>query len=203
MTPDTGNSSPVVKLTDANIRLLRGRSVEIDYTDKRGNTTTRTVTPMHLTRVHGHPAMYAHCSLRGENRTFLLRRVERCTCADWPDIIAQNEKEQLTRLCTKLESTEKARLGLLLMVAVSIAGFTFGIYNTTSPSVSVSRYTRSDGTRVSGYSRKPPGSVRRDRPYTLIRGVSLLLLIGGGIGAWLAHQQVTSLRDDLKRLQRP
>ena len=49
----------------------------------------------------------------------------------------------------------------------------------TPASVSVSGYTRRDGTRVSGYSRRPPGSVKHDAPFQFVSCVSWIGVLGG------------------------
>ncbi len=50
----------------------------------------------------------------------------------------------------------------------------------TPYSVSVRGYYRSDGTYVSPHNRRPPGSVEKDAPYELSRGILIVILLGSG-----------------------
>lgn len=58
----------------------------------------------------------------------------------------------------------------------------------TPKSVSVSGYTRKDGTHVSGYSRRPPGGAAHDRPYESkffwYRTASFIVLVIFGFGIY-------------------
>jgi len=51
----------------------------------------------------------------------------------------------------------------------------------TESSVHVSGYTRGDGTNVSSYNRRPPGSVEHDQPFIIIRGLCIILIIPIGV----------------------
>lgn len=66
----------------------------------------------------------------------------------------------------------------------------------TPASVSVSGYTRRDGTTVAPYSRRPPGSVKSDKPYSQMQGFGLLLIIGGAIVAWRTVSKYRNATDD-------
>ena len=51
----------------------------------------------------------------------------------------------------------------------------------TPHSVSVRGYYRSDGTYVNSYNRRPPGSVKHDKPYETIRFITLLIMLPSGL----------------------
>jgi len=68
-------------------------------------------------------------------------------------------------------------LALLLSVAVFIGAGT----QMTPASVSVSGYTRSDGTRVRSHSRRPPGSKKHDAPWEALRLVGFFGIAVSGI----------------------
>lgn len=69
--------------------------------------------------------------------------------------------------------------GLALVLAAVIV-ILFAQDNLTPFSVFVHGYTRSDGTRVSSYYRRPPGSVPHDRPYEQLRLAGVVVLVIGG-----------------------
>jgi hypothetical protein len=69
--------------------------------------------------------------------------------------------------------------GLVLILAALLAIF-FAQDNLTPASVFVRAYTRSDGTRVSSYYRRPPGSVPHDQPYEVLRFAGIVALALGG-----------------------
>ena len=89
-----------------------------------------------------------------------------------------------------IERAVKAgRLNMMLLgVALWIGGcggFVLARNEMTPASVSVSGYTRRDGTHVSGYNRRPPGSVSKDRPYQIgscfaavVSVVGMAILVG-------------------------
>lgn len=52
----------------------------------------------------------------------------------------------------------------------------------TPASVSVSGYTRQDGTYVNPYNRRPPGGAMHDRPYeNEIFFYKMIMVVGGGL----------------------
>jgi hypothetical protein len=65
----------------------------------------------------------------------------------------------------------------VLLVATVV--FLFAQAGLTPFSVFVSGYTRADGTQVSSYSRRPPGSVPHDQPYQLLNVVGLVGIVVG------------------------
>ena len=77
------------------------------------------------------------------------------------------------------------RLGLwqlplsFVLILISLALLVLLRLDITPYSVFVSGYTRSDGTRVSSYYRRPPGSVPHDRPFEVLQWASL----AGGISS--------------------
>jgi hypothetical protein len=100
----------------------------------------------------------------------------------------------------KLSAARKLLVGLWVAVAMSIGGCFFSNANITPSSVSVSGYTRRDGTRVSGYSRRPAGSKGHDEPFELLRGRCVVVTIGGGIWIWFTRQQIDSLKSSVQSL---
>ena len=68
--------------------------------------------------------------------------------------------------------------GLAVLIVASVV-FLFAQGSLTPFSVFVSGYTRTDGTRVSSYSRRPPGSVPHDEPYQLLNLAGMAGLVVG------------------------
>jgi hypothetical protein len=82
---------------------------------------------------------------------------------------------------------------LLLGVVIAASGCSMQLLansQLTPKSISVSGYTRIDGTRVSAHSRRPPGSKDQDWPYELLAGFGLLIAVGGAIGTSVTLRQV-------------
>ena len=77
----------------------------------------------------------------------------------------------------------KGKLYLLISIIVFISSLFLyvDIGEKLNPySVNVRGYHRSDGIYVSPYKRRPPGSVQKDRPYEIVRGILVVFLIGSG-----------------------
>jgi hypothetical protein len=72
-------------------------------------------------------------------------------------------------------------------LVIATALFLFAQGNLTPSSVSVSGYTRADGTRVASYYRRPPGSVAHDRPY---QALNLVAILGIGIGGFFTGRPI-------------
>ena len=76
-------------------------------------------------------------------------------------------------------STTQVRLfAFIALAALGISGAIYSAKQHTPKSISVSGYTRQDGTRVSAYRRRPAGSVKKDAPW------GILMLLSGGAGAF-------------------
>ena len=71
----------------------------------------------------------------------------------------------------------------VLIVVLSTVGFAASRLEITPASVSVSGYTRANGTRVSSYSRRPAGSVAHDAPFETLDTICFLADAAGAI--WL------------------
>jgi len=83
---------------------------------------------------------------------------------------------------TKMQyKIKKIGLGKLLSPFLGLLVCFFFVFSSarhlTPYSVSVSGYTRSDGTYVRGYNRRPPGGARHDSPYEIVIKFSVI----GGI----------------------
>ena len=77
-------------------------------------------------------------------------------------------------IATQLHLMRRLVLAILCLT-ISIVSTLF-IYDLLTPySVSVAGYTRSDGSTVESYSRRPPGSVVHDSPFVWIRNILVLL----------------------------
>jgi len=75
---------------------------------------------------------------------------------------------------------------LPLFVLISAGGgwiWRHGASQITPASVKVSGYVRADGTRVSGYSRRPAGSVDHDRPYEAEAFFGFVVMIAGALAS--------------------
>ena len=83
-----------------------------------------------------------------------------------------------------------------IVVLIGIALYSAGSAGMTPASVSVRGYTRSDGTYVRPYSRRPPGSVARDKPYVTQKNIGFLLIIGGVLIAWRTGYRYRNASDD-------
>jgi hypothetical protein len=70
-----------------------------------------------------------------------------------------------------------------MLIILSIAIFLFSQTNLIPSSVHVSGYTRSNGTYVNSYNRRPPGSVEHDKPYQILNYISFGSFVLGII--WL------------------
>ncbi|MEI9975359.1 MAG: hypothetical protein WDO73_26820 [Ignavibacteriota bacterium] len=68
---------------------------------------------------------------------------------------------------------------VLLVLIAGYAGYEFADFNITPATVAVRDYTRSEGTHVSGYTRRPPCSVPHDQPYEYIRFTSFSAVLTG------------------------
>ena len=84
----------------------------------------------------------------------------------------------------------KAKLAGLLSVPLALfvlvggyVGCEYAESNITPATVSVRDYFRSDGTHISGYNRRPPGSVAHDRPYEQLRLISFIAVLGAAFWA--------------------
>jgi hypothetical protein len=190
----------LVPVNERALSLLIGRPITIDYTDKQGTTTTRTVTPRAFVFFHGHRAITAHCDLRNAERSFLLTRIRCCYCQDWPSLQAAAMARQHHEATQKLSAARKVLIGLWLAVTMSIGGCFFSNANITPSSVSVSGYTRRDGTPVSGHNRRPAGSKSHDKPFEWLRGLCVVVMIGSGVWIWFARQRIDALKSRLRRL---
>lgn len=69
--------------------------------------------------------------------------------------------------------------GIVIFV-LSMAFYMDGVSSLTPYSVSVDGYTRSDGTQVDEYNRRPPGSVKKDQQYVPQQAIGILGAIVGG-----------------------
>jgi len=99
----------------------------------------------------------------------------------------------------------KEKFYLFISIIIFSSSLYFYVYteNNLSPySVNVRGYYRSDGTYVSPHSRRPPGSVKKDQPYELIRGFLIILLIssGGAIIGYLYVEIDTLLEKRRKKI---
>jgi hypothetical protein len=74
------------------------------------------------------------------------------------------------------------RIGISLFVLIGcIFLIIYAQSNLTPKTVYVSGYTKKDGTRVSSYYRRPPGSVEHDSPYETIKYLSIFAIVADGI----------------------
>lgn len=83
------NPLHMMPVDESSLSLVMGKTILIEYTDRNGDTTTRKVTPKAFTSFHGHRAIRAYCHLRNDDRSFLLTRIRRCSCTEWPALEAQ------------------------------------------------------------------------------------------------------------------
>lgn len=81
----------------------------------------------------------------------------------------------------------RALLGGFVLLTVAVAAIPFAQDSLTPYSVFVSGYTRSDGTQVPSYYRRPPGSVPHDEPYEVLRFFALLAF---GFGTYLLGKPI-------------
>jgi predicted DNA-binding transcriptional regulator YafY len=72
--------SPEARVVEEALR--QSRAVEIDYHDREGRATTRTVEPAALLRGHGGWYLVGWCRLRGDGRGFRLDRISRARLTD-------------------------------------------------------------------------------------------------------------------------
>jgi len=100
----------------------------------------------------------------------------------------------------------KAKLAGFVWFFGTGAGLMLGGYTTchyaqtqiTPRSVSVSGYTRANGTYVAPYSRRPPGAVRHDAPYELLSVLGGLVFVGGlTVSAYIVYILLTRSLVDL------
>ena len=103
----------------------------------------------------------------------------------------------------KLSATRRLLLGLSAAFAMSIGGCFYSNANITPSSVTVSGYTRQDGSRVPGYIRRPSGSKTHDRPFVLLRGLCMVVMIGSGIWIWITRRQLDSLKSSMQSIPTP
>src|SRR4051812_22214616 len=69
-----------------------------------------------------------------------------------------------------------------LIIWKSLSAYREAETHLTPASVSVSGYTKRDGTYIRPYNRRPPGGAIHDRPYEdLMSLYSILMLVGGGL----------------------
>jgi hypothetical protein len=66
----------------------------------------------------------------------------------------------------------------LLVLIGGFAGYQYAESNITPATVVVREYVKSDGTHVSGYNRRPPGSVPHDQPYEYIQFSAFIAILG-------------------------
>lgn len=194
------DSEMAVPLTEEALSLLIGKQISIEYVDKRGVLSTRTVTPKGFSYFHGYRALNAFCHLRNGDRFFLLQRIRRCDYPGWSGLIAAHRSKQRATAIEQLALTRKRMIGLALAVFASLGGCAFARTNMTPPSVSVSGYTRRDGTYVHGYNRRPPGSVSHDSPFVMIQLASFVVMAGAGLGWWFTHGEAKRLKKRIKAL---
>ena len=84
----------------------------------------------------------------------------------------------------------------ILVVLIGITLHSAGSAGMTPASVSVRGYTRSDGTYVRPYSRRPPGSMVRDKPYERQKTIGFLLIVGGVLVAWRTGYRYRNATDN-------
>jgi hypothetical protein len=66
----------------------------------------------------------------------------------------------------------------LLVLIGGYAGYQNAASNITPATVVFREYVKSDGTHVSGYNRRPPGSVPHDQPYEYIQFSAFIAILG-------------------------
>jgi predicted DNA-binding transcriptional regulator YafY len=180
--------------------VLLEKEVVIWYGDKQGSVTRRKITPKLITRVHGYPAIRAYCCLREEERTFLLSRIRAAAVPEWSSILRDHKMRQMTAATTRLKSARRLLAALIVIVMLAAGGCIWAHRKVTPASVHVSGYVRSDGRRVSSYSRRPPSTVAHDAPYAMLRFFCLAVLVGGGLWAWATREHIKHSRHQMKRL---
>lgn len=94
--------------------------------------------------------------------------------------------------------------GLFTKIPITFLAFVFSILlflyagdNITPSSVSVKGYYRSDGTYVSSYNRRPPGSVDKDAPYVALRWISFLAIISLSFLIFFQIKHILKLPEEL------
>ena len=179
-------------------RYMIGHEVTISYRDKRGHCTDRTIVPRLITSEYGLPAIRAFCNLRKEERTFIIDRINRCWSADWNEGNYLNHRKQLVEnqridIANRLSSAKKHFVIAILVIIVAIFSCFFSGQYLTDHSVSVSKYTRSDGMRISSHRRRPPGSRPHDSPYESIIAISLVALTLASIVTWYNYSLIKQL----------
>ena len=86
-TTSAGVSTEIFPITAEAFEILKHKDVVISYSDKQGSLTRRTIVPRRLTTEHGYPAITAFCRLRGDERTFLLKRIRSAASSEWPSAL--------------------------------------------------------------------------------------------------------------------
>jgi hypothetical protein len=77
----------------------------------------------------------------------------------------------------KLAGLFRVPLALFVLIG-GYAGAKFAGSKITPATIAVREYVRSDGTHVSGYSRRPSGSVPHDQPFEYIQFSALIAVLG-------------------------
>jgi len=165
--------------TDVFQRLL-GKEVEIRYRDKNGAETTRVIVPKCGRSEHGHPVVCAFCKLRNAERDFTLSRIASVRFDGWAALVAEQDEMERSRARVALSQARNFCAMAVVLLLLSFSACAVARMNMTPASVSVSGYTRSDGTRVGSYSRRPPGSRSHDRLYELLSVIGFFGVLGGG-----------------------
>lgn len=78
---------------------------------------------------------------------------------------------------------------------IGIFLFVYAQSNLTPYSVSVRGYYRSNGTYVSSYMRRPPGSVKHDEPYEGLRLFAGLIVIAGTAASGISVYRIVKVSD--------
>ena len=101
----------------------------------------------------------------------------------WPFLLPKSEieKSKTRRTCWY------AVIASIILLPTSFLGCIWANQNITSKTVHVSSFYRA-GHLVSGYPRRPPGSVRHDEPYETMRSACCVIICGGSIALWASRR---------------
>lgn len=176
-------------------RRLEGKRVTIDYTNRSGARTVRTIIPICLSGLPPH-SVRASCLLRQEERTFRLDRIAHAwgerDALDGDLLVAVARMSP--RPTPAAPSAAKVLVWSILGCLLSLLVWMGGCSQITPKSIHVSGYTRSDGRHVSSYNRRPAGSRSKDAPWTVLGAIGFLGTCGFGVAAYFAAKALRERR---------